>query len=251
MAMGIDWISIAFFVIIGLCVIIGIVRGGAKDFWGLVVQAAAIGLAFMLCHLFGNLFYGINPLRNALYNPIRDFLLPVFGDDATMMVTAEDLTTGVRAGFYDQLHLPDFIVKAYDAEVLLRMPEGEFEAIVPFVLALVSLICTGIGFLIVYLLVFLIGALIVGAIFRARKAKGHKKPGVISRLLGIIVGGVKAAGIIWTICLVLNIFIKLNLPFINPVLEMIKYNDPSAMTFAKWVLTSPFGYDAILGFFIH
>ena len=250
MAMGIDWISIAFFVIIGLCVIIGIVRGGAKDFWGLVVQAAAIGVAFMLCHLFGNLFYGINPLHDVLYNPIRDFLLPVFGDDATMVVTAEDLTTGVRQGYYTQLNLPEFIIKAYDAEVLLRMPEGEFEAIVPFVNALISLICTGIGFLIVYLLVFIMGAIIVGAIFRARKDKS-KKPGFISRLLGIVVGAIKAAGILWVICLVLNIFIKLNLPFMDPVLEMIKYNDDSAFTFAKWCMTSPFGYDAILGFFIH
>ena len=250
---SIDWISIAFFAIIGLCIIVGIVRGGAKDFWRLLVQAIAIVVAFMLCHLFGNLFYNINPLHDVLYNPIRDFLLPIFGDDATMIVTADDLTVGVRSGFYTQLNLPEFVIKAYDAEVLLRMPEGEFEAIVPFVNGIVSLICTGLGFLIVYLVVIIIGGIITSAIFRASKGPDGKpkKPGAISRLLGIVVGAIKAAGIIWTICLVLNVFIKLNLPFIEPVAKMIGLGDDSVQSFAKWCITSPFFYDEILGFFFH
>ena len=153
--MNMDWISIAYFAIIGICVIIGLVRGGARDFWRLLVQAAAIGLAFALCHFLGDILYNITGLHDLLYGPIEKFLEPILGDYAHQMVNQEILSEGVRNGFYTDMHLPEIFVAPFDEAVVAHMPEGEFEAIIPFTNALVSLIYVGIAFLVIYLLVVL------------------------------------------------------------------------------------------------
>ena len=248
---SIDWISIAFIAILSICALVGFVRGGARDLLKLIVQAAAVGLAMLTCKLIGNILYGITPLHDVLFNPIRSFLEPIFGEYASQMVTEADLTEGVRYGFYDSMKVPAFLTAPYDAAVVDRIPQGEFELIFPFTDALVSLLLTGIGFLVIYLLVLLIGSLILGAIFKANKNGEKKKPGIVSRFLGIIVGAARGAVILWAVSLVLHIFFLMDLSFSSFLMDMVGYNDPNSASFAKWFMTLPLGYDQILAFFIH
>ena len=247
--MAFDWISIVFIALFALFMLIGLIRGGAKEFWRIVFQAVAIGLAFALCKIVGKMLFNAG-LGNAIGNPVRTFFLSKveYGSDTVDVALLDQAT---RTSIYNSLNLPAFIQSAFDSLVVSFIPEsGTVVVAEPFVNATAMAACIGIGFLAVYILISIIG-FIVQCFINAIQAKNGGKPGFVGRILGLVVGAIHAFGIIWAICLVLNILFTFDLPFVATLKDAVKWDDPNAFSFAKWFMQLPLGYQNILQFFVH
>ena len=244
-----DWLSIVFIAIFVLFMLIGFIRGGAKEFWRLIFQALAIGLAFALCKAVGKMIYNMG-LGNAIGDPVRSLFLSKveYGGQEVDVALLDEAT---RQSVYGSLGIPSFIQKAFDAMVVEFIPEtGTVVVAEPFVKAIATAACTGIGFLSIYIIVAIIGGIVQLIINKIQKANGNK-PGIVGRILGLVVGFVHSAAIIWVVALVFNILFTFDIPFIADLQTAIGWNDPSKWTFAKWIMTMPLGYQQILQFFVH
>ncbi|MCR5490681.1 MAG: hypothetical protein K6F32_00955 [Bacilli bacterium] len=244
-----DWISIAYIAIIGIFVLIGLFRGGTREFWKLVFQAIAIALAFALCKSVG-LMLKSTGVGGLFHDPIYDYFLSKvdYGGEEVSVTLLDEAT---RTDIYNALGLPAFIHSAFDKLVVLNIPEtGTVVAAEPFVNGTISAICTGLGFLALYLLVALIGG-IVQMFIAGYLKKNDNKPGFIGRLLGAVVGVIRAAGLLWVVSLVFRILFTFEIPMMDSIKTMIGWGDDSVFSFAKFFMNLPLGYEGILQFFVH
>ena len=268
-----DYISLIFIAVLLLGALIGFVRGGFKTLSGIILVAIGIVVAIFLSKWLSQI-YRDGPIGNTLYNTYYGFIANQIKVDVgsygvilgnqeinetqlAAIDTAGKLAYGSDWSFfhvaYENVHLPQVFYGTVD-ELLYKTIESyqgaNFTLAQPITDVLTNATCYAAAFLSIFSAVMVLGGIVL-AIIRLILKAAHDKPGLISRLLGLVGGLAIAAALVWVACLSFNLIMLMDndaSTYLRGVLHMTEGD--TSWTFAKWLTTSDFGYNAIISFFI-
>lgn len=269
-----DYFTIIFIVVLVLGALIGFVRGGFKTLSGIVLVAAGIVVGIFLskwlAQLYRNSFIG-SSLDNAFFGfiagKINIEVSPGYTITGADKITAADLATYNSLGqayyanpdwdlfhvAYENVKLPPAFYGAVDKllhNAIAAYGSGEFAFAAPISDILVSAVCFASAFLTLFAGTMLVGGIIL-AIIRALLKLTKNKPGMLSRILGLVGGFVIAATLVWVTCLSFNLIMLMDndaATYLRGVLHMTEGD--TTWTFAKWLTTANLGYNQVIAFFI-
>ena len=268
-----DWISIIFWVIIAIRILMGFWKGGLKTLITLIVLVLAIGAAFLFCKPTGA-WLATTSMHTSIYDAINEKLSSVvISSDAGISlgkeITMADLETAhsawVEAGNtgttqdmvkeiihqgYSASYIPSAIFGTLDGLVIDALPEtGTFTLAAVVAASLSDAACIAIGFCGILIVVFVVGMIVRFAVMMARKATGAR-PGMISRILGILVGAASAFVFCWTASIVIRT-IGTSVPVVNEFLvNSMRLEDDSYWNIGKFFFNFPYGYADVLNWFL-
>ena len=266
-----DWISIAFWVIIALRVIMGFVNGGFKTLMKIIVLAAAIGLAFALCKIVGTWIGNMGlhaSIENALFSNLSKSnetlgktmtqadldALYLYWKAAGNLGTKQDMIVELLHQGYGTMYIPSGIYGTLDNMILGALPAETdltttfaFAGIISKIVADAALV--GIGFLAVFLVILIIGLIIVALIFRGRKLAG-KKPGFLNRLLGVAIGAGYGFFICWTASIGIKSLMTAFPPFNDWINTSMQLANNGYWNIGKFFMNINFGYSDLLNWFL-
>lgn len=266
-----DWISIAFWVIIALRVIMGFVNGGFKTLMKIIVLAAAIGLAFALCKIVGTWIGNMGlhaSIENALFSNLSKSnetlgktmtqadldALYLYWKAAGNLGTKQDMIVELLHQGYGTMYIPSGIYGTLDNMILGALPAEtdltttfSFAGIISKIVADAALV--GIGFLAVFLVILIIGLIIVALIFRGRKLAG-KKPGFLNRLLGVAIGAGYGFFICWTASIGIKSLMTAFPPFNDWINTSMQLANNGYWNIGKFFMNINFGYSDLLNWFL-
>ena len=266
-----DWISIAFWVIIALRVIMGFVNGGFKTLMKIIVLAAAIGLAFALCKIVGTWIGNMGlhaSIENALFSNLSKSnetlgktmtqadldALYLYWKAAGNLGTKQDMIVELLHQGYGTMYIPSGIYGTLDNMILGALPAETdltttftFAGIISKIVADAALV--GIGFLAVFLVILIIGLIIVALVFRGRKLAG-KKPGFLNRLLGVAIGAGYGFFICWTASIGIKSLMTAFPPFNDWINTSMQLANNGYWNIGKFFMNINFGYSDLLNWFL-
>lgn len=270
--MGFDYITIIFIAVLVIGALIGFARGSFRMLSWIAVIAAAVIVSIFFAKTVSGWVAGTDlgkNIDNGLYQFISgkiDFQVGpthITGntevtktqldavDAAGKVINGQDWTIWHEA--YAQVSLPQFFYNLADGLInnAIAVYDGQAFAIArPITDILTSSILYAGSFATIFVAVMIVGGIIV-AIIRHAIAKSGDKPGLLSRLVGMIVGFGIAGVIVWAACLTFNFLMLMDNDvsvYLKGVLHMTEGD--TSWTFAKWLCSSDFGYNAIISFFI-
>lgn len=266
-----DYISLIFIVILVLGALIGFLKGGFKSLFRLGVLVLAIVLSIFLAKPLANALQGTGMatnINNSIFEFIADKISFEVGAFGTLTGKTEVTTTYIdtinAAGqlidsnfdlfhkAYESVHLPSFLYETADSFIKAQLanygPLEEFAFAAPIAGIATSAICSLIAYFIIFFGTILIGTILTAIVSHAFKSPDGHKP-LLSRITGLILGLVLASAIIWVAGLTLNIVLVMDNSASEYIRQVIHLDDES-WTFAKWIVTTDFGYQAILSNFI-
>lgn len=254
-----DYLSIIFVLLLIIPMLSGFAQGGYRTLIRLIVTA--------LCFLLAVLVYQ-NIARAYLSSSNGQFMQRNFIDAlGKIAFTAETPLGGTaefklsdplprayfeseefRQALYDAIHLASPLRPGIDKWLLSALPESMTTQVYLHELlgiTLFDLIVKGVSFGIVFGITSLACAIITGIIsIFLRKRKRHRS--TLNRILGVLFGLVSGISFCWTLGFVLNIGLAVDSPLRATLASVLRYDDPEITTFAKWIVTGPFGYNEIL-----
>ena len=266
-----DWISIAFWVIIALRVIMGFVNGGFKTLMKIIVLAAAIGLAFALCKIVGTWIGNMGlhaSIENALFSNLSKSnetlgktmtqadldALYLYWKATGNLGTKQDMIVELLHQGYGTMYIPSGIYGTLDNMILGALPAEtdltttfSFAGIISKIVADAALV--GIGFLAVFLVILIIGLIIVALVFRGRKLAG-KKPGFLNRLLGVAIGAGYGFFICWTASIGIKSLMTAFPPFNDWINTSMQLANNGYWNIGKFFMNINFGYSDLLNWFL-
>ena len=266
-----DWISIAFWVIIALRVIMGFVNGGFKALMKIIVLAAAIGLALALCKIVGTWIGNMGlhaSIENALFSNLSKSnetlgktmtqadldALYLYWKAAGNLGTKQDMIVELLHQGYGTMYIPSGIYGTLDNMILGALPAETdltttfaFAGIISKIVADAALV--GIGFLAVFLVILIIGLIIVALVFRGRKLAG-KKPGFLNRLLGVAIGAGYGFFICWTASIGIKSLMTAFPPFNDWINTSMQLANNGYWNIGKFFMNINFGYSDLLNWFL-
>ena len=266
-----DWISIAFWVIIALRVIMGFVNGGFKTLMKIIVLAAAIGLAFALCKIVGTWIGNMGlhaSIENALFSSLSKSnetlgktmtqadldALYLYWKAAGNLGTKQDMIVELLHQGYGTMYIPSGIYGTLDNMILGALPAEtdltttfSFAGIISKIVADAALV--GIGFLAVFLFILIVGLIIVALVFRGRKLAG-KKPGFLNRLLGVAIGAGYGFFICWTASIGIKSLMTAFPPFNDWINTSMQLANNGYWNIGKFFMNINFGYSDLLNWFL-
>jgi hypothetical protein len=266
-----DWISIAFWIIIALRVIMGFVNGGFKTLMKIIVLAAAIGLAFALCKIVGTWIGNMGlhaSIENALFSNLSKSnetlgktmtqadldALYLYWKAAGNLGTKQDMIVELLHQGYGTMYIPSGIYGTLDNMILGALPAEtdltttfSFAGIISKIVADAALV--GIGFLAVFLVILIIGLIIVALVFRGRKLAG-KKPGFLNRLLGVAIGAGYGFFICWTASIGIKSLMTAFPPFNDWINTSMQLANNGYWNIGKFFMNINFGYSDLLNWFL-
>ena len=266
-----DWISIAFWVIIALRVIMGFVNGGFKTLMKIIVLAAAIGLAFAFCKIVGTWIGNMGlhaSIENALFSNLSKSnetlgktmtqadldALYLYWKAAGNLGTKQDMIVELLHQGYGTMYIPSGIYGTLDNMILGALPAEtdltttfSFAGIISKIVADAALV--GIGFLAVFLVILIIGLIIVALVFRGRKLAG-KKPGFLNRLLGVAIGAGYGFFICWTASIGIKSLMTAFPPFNDWINTSMQLANNGYWNIGKFFMNINFGYSDLLNWFL-
>ena len=266
-----DWISIAFWVIIALRVIMGFVNGGFKTLMKIIVLAAAIGLAFALCKIVGTWIGNMGlhaSIENALFSSLSKSnetlgktmtqadldALYLYWKATGNLGTKQDMIVELLHQGYGTMYIPSGIYGTLDNMILGALPAEtdltttfSFAGIISKIVADAALV--GIGFLAVFLVILIIGLIIVALVFRGRKLAG-KKPGFLNRLLGVAIGAGYGFFICWTASIGIKSLMTAFPPFNDWINTSMQLANNGYWNIGKFFMNINFGYSDLLNWFL-
>ncbi|MBQ2069892.1 MAG: CvpA family protein [Bacilli bacterium] len=266
-----DWISIAFWVIIALRVIMGFVNGGFKTLMKIIVLAAAIGLAFALCKIVGTWIGNMGlhaTIENALFSSLSKSnetlgktmtqadldALYLYWRAAGNLGTKQDMIVELLHQGYGTMYIPSGIYGTLDNMILGALPAEtdltttfSFAGIISKIVADAALV--GIGFLAVFLVILIVGLIIVALVFRGRKLAG-KKPGFLNRLLGVAIGAGYGFFICWTASIGIKSLMTAFPPFNDWINTSMQLANNGYWNIGKFFMNINFGYSDLLNWFL-
>lgn len=266
-----DWISIAFWVIIALRVIMGFVNGGFKTLMKIIVLAAAIGLAFALCKIVGTWIGNMGlhaSIENALFSNLSKSnetlgktmtqadldALYLYWKAAGNLGTKQDMIVELLHQGYGTMYIPSGIYGTLDNMILGALPAEtdltttfSFAGIISKIVADAALV--GIGFLAVFLVILIVGLIIVALVFRGRKLAG-KKPGFLNRLLGVAIGAGYGFFICWTASIGIKSLMTAFPPFNDWINTSMQLANNGYWNIGKFFMNINFGYSDLLNWFL-
>ncbi len=266
-----DWISVAFLVIIIVRIVMGFFNGGFKTLMKIVVIAAAIGLAFALCKFVGTMI-GNMGLHDTIQNALFDTLSKSNETLGKEMTNADldtlyvywkamgntgdktDMITELLHEGYTKMYLPTGIYTTLDNMILAGIP-AETDLTTTFTFAgIISSFVTnaalvGIGFLAVFLIIAIVGLIVIAIVSHFMKLAG-KKPGLVNRLLGIVIGVGYAFIICWTMSIGIKSLMTAFPVFTDFVYNSCKLEDDNYWSISKFFININFGYSDLLNWFL-
>ena len=262
-----DWISFAYFLVIGACALIGFIKGGFRTLFVMIITGAAIGVAFLGYKGLASLLYG-TPLRATGEDALRTFFETSISFDASgdwaILVEGGKVTgtteiprvvwesEAFRSELYDAIHVLEPLKKPIDTivnDALGKISGDKIELALPIAVGLTSVLCTALSFVILFGGIFLIGLLVM-LIFGLVAKKNGKKKGIVNRLVGAVIGLGTAVSILWTASLVLNVLVSFDNDIGNTIKTLLAWDNDAVWTFAKWCTKTDFGYSGILQNFL-
>lgn len=252
--MNFDWFTLGFCIIIALSMLIGFLKGGLKT----VVKLAIVGVAILISVFLadklsgvfrngdaGTYFYGliyqkIESSSPEAANPLPAALVASGAVDETIL---EAMTNaGIPSSIQSQLMEVIKNTASQPGTLTINIASTISSTATDYICIGLSYIVLFLGSLIVLFLIYLLVSILL-------KLTG-KKPGLISRLLGIIIGFAEGAAICWCVCLFANFALASSNSISDAIRQMIHLDDPSYWSLAKWMISTDFGYSSILNFFL-
>lgn len=268
-----DYITIIFIAVLLLGALFGFLRGGFKTLSGIILVAVAIVAGIFLSKWLSGL-YRNGPIGNGLYGAYYGFIANqinvnvggfgvVTGNtqineaQLTAINAAGKLAYGQDWTFfhaaYENVHLPQFFWGTVDDllnQAVAAYNGANFTIAQPITDVLTGATCFALAFLTIFFAVLLVGGIIIAIITRVLKAT-HNKPGLVSRILGLVGGLAIAAAFVWVACLSFNLIMLMEndaATYLRGVLHMTEGD--TTWTFAKWLTSTDLGYNAVISFFI-
>lgn len=239
-----DWLSVVFVVIIVLSLLIGFWKGGMKTVFTIACMAGAIGLCFLLS----------KPIADALIGSklgvgIDTYLETAINEAVDWANLPGGITSSGLHTIYEALHIPEFAYEPFDKAIMAQIEDAPLDSIASSVAtSLTGLFLTGLSYLLIFIIGFIVLRLIVWVICLILK-KGKSKPTMLSRLLGLALGAAKAFAICWVISLVANLLISSGSDWSNYLANSIGLGQ-EGFGIAKWFITTDLGYTAVMNFFL-
>lgn len=262
-----DWISIAFWIIIGFRILMGFWKGGLKTLIMLAVFALGIGLAFALCKPVGSWIGGFgvqNWVNDGIFGRLKDVVVFNYGSESLTLGseidraqletahaawiaagnegTTNDMIISALHSGYSTCFIPSAAFGVLDKLIVTNIPDvGTFSLASIVSGSVAQVTCTVIGFAGILLVTVIVGFIIIAIVSGIRKAAGHR-PGFVSRLLGILFGAATAFVTCWTISIVLQ-SLGTTFPAMSDFFkESMKLDDPSYWNIGKFFFNINFGY---------
>lgn len=269
-----DWISIVFWVVIAFRILMGFIKGGFKTLVMLLVAAAGIGLAFLLCNAIGG-WIGDLGTRDAIYNAVNGRISTVsvslgagnlsLGSEINradletahaMWVaagntgTTEDMVRVALHEGYKTCFIPQVIYGTIDKMIIEAIPAtGTFTLASIISIAIAKAACIGIAFCGVVIITVLIGFIVMIIVSALRKAAG-KRPGIVSRLVGMVFGAAGAFLFCWTASIVMQSVATCVPAFNDYITAVMHLNDDAYWNIGKFFFNIKFGYADLLNWFL-
>lgn len=267
-----DYITLIFIVVLVLAFFIGFGRGAFNTLAGLAVFGAALAVAILVSKPLAAAVQGWSITANmnkGLFDFIAGKINVSFGlvnITGSTQITATELAAANAAGklyyadpnydifhvAYESVHLPTAFYGTIDGlinEAIAGYNGQAFALAQPLADIMTRAICYAGSFLALFIVTAIVAGIII-AIIRASLKKAKPHIGLGSRFVGGLVGLAIGAGVVWTLCLLINVVLLMDNGFATHLKDVLRINDPNAWTFAKWLVQSNLGYNAIIGFFI-
>ena len=162
----------------------------------------------------------------------------------------EDFVASYLHEGYSQCFLPSGLYPTLDKIITGAMPnEGTFTFASLIATALSKIACIGIGFAAVFLVVVIILFIIIGVVSRASAAKG-KKPGILSRLLGMAFGFAIGAFSLWAISIGIKSTMTGFPDIWNVLSSSMHLGEEGYWNIGKFFFEIDFGYTDLLNWFL-
>lgn len=187
-----DWLSIVLIGIVVIFAIDGLIKGTAKTFLnkfgGIIAFILSFIIAVALCNILADMEFA-----NSIKQPISNFFLDMGGEEVMGQPHSREevifVLTNNNYSLLTDKFIPLFLCPTIVAFLGSCVPEVAGEATVAQ--------CFGNGVtalifgIVVFIIVMIILSIILGAIRKAvHKAQKVKKPGVLSRIFGLLLGTV-------------------------------------------------------------
>ena len=267
-----DYITIIFIAVLVLGALIGFIRGGASFIWKLIVLGLAVFLAIIICKPFAN-WIRTWPMAESMHQGLFDFLAGkidftvagVYHVTGNTMTSEAQIAAWNTAGkafdpnfdvfhtAYASIGIPSWFFASLDSllnNAIAAYDGASFALANPFADIITNAACTAMAFAIIFFGILLIGG-IIGLVFHIGKRAPDKKISIADRLLGILAGLIVSAGIIWSSALVLNLLLVMDNNVSVYLKGVLHIDEPETWTFAKWIVTSNFGYQGLIDWFLN
>lgn len=267
-----DYLTLIFILVLVLGFVIGFARGAFRMLGSLIVFGVAIAVAILVSKPLAAAVQNwgiVGNMNQGLFGFIAGKINISFGAvqlTGETQITQAELAAANEAGkvyyadpnfdifhtAYAAIHLPSFFYNLVDGlinDAIAAYGTNSFALAQPLADIMTHAICYVACFVVLFLLTVIIGAIILFIIRLALKALPDHKT-LISRFVGGVVGLGLAVGTVWVLCLLINIVLLMDNGFAMHLRDVLRYDDPNAWTFAKWLVQTDFGYNAIIAFFI-
>lgn len=266
-----DYFSLIFIVILVLGGVIGFIRGGFKVLARIIVLAVAVITAIFLSKLVSVWIYNgvggnIHDFAfNFLADKINVEIVPGYTVTGRDPITEAQINTINEAGkiyytdpnfnmfhnVYTNVGLPQAFWGMADGmlnDAVASYNGAAFLIADPLANIVTNAMCYGIAFLAIFLVVLIVGLIVVFVISLLRKGAS---PSLVMRIVGAVAGLASAIGIIWAVSLGLNLLMLMENDVSNYLRSVLHMTEgDTTWTFAKWMVTTDFGYSGIISFFI-
>lgn len=243
-----DWFSIVFVLIIVSCATIGVLRGARKTLIHLIIVAIAAVGAFYLCKpLVEGLENGTNwdeGLSSWIYGSIVGSTA-----EAGTEVPAFTLTESL---FRSYISLPDFLWNPFYAVLRTFVPSNALETVAPatpIAETMTRLIFMAGAFGLLFLLIGGAGFTISGIVERLRKRVDRKKPSILSRVVGGVLGLAVAVIAVYCLSLGVDLLGAAQEPGSLDLAQYLHLGEDGYWSLAKWLGDQSFLYDQLLQYF--
>ena len=259
-----DYLSIVFLLLFIAPIISGFLQGGYRTFFHFIISAACFVLAFLLYRSVAELFIS-SPTGSSMQTDFIDRIAKISFSVEILPGVPQNFTLGdpiprvlfesedFRIAMYDSMHLAQVLRPGIDDWLMNQLPTSMTATVymheligIPLFTFLVRGICfvsiSGLGSIVSYL-----GITIFALIRRALKVRPRKS--LFNRLLGVLFGIVTSIFLCWVLGFMINVGLSVDSPLRDTLAAVLRYDDPEAMTLAKWIVTGPFGYEEILANF--
>ena len=232
----IDWLSIVLIAIVVIFAIDGLIKGTAKTFLnkfgGIITFIISFIIAAALCNVLANLDFS-----DSIKQPISNFFLDLGGEDIMGQPhSRQEVVLALSNNGYSILtskFIPEFLCPVIVAFLGSCVPEtaGELTVAECFGNGVTALIFG----IVVFIIAMIILSIILGSIKKAvHKAQKVKKPGVLSRIFGLLLGTVM--GLIMMVVTVWIIKLLGSIEFFKNFLDSIwALNDDSKLTLGEFL----------------
>lgn len=247
--MEFDWFTLGFALILALSALIGFLKGGLKTLFKFGIVALSIILALLLCDALSPIFKN-GQVGEYFYSFIFDRIgdaYPEANKDQLSALIKSEAGQSIILEAYTKAGIPESLREIFTKEIM-SVADSNITVNVGDVIASTasSYICLGLAFICILLgslIVLFAIYFIIMLIFKLTK----KKPGLISRIIGILMGLIEAIAICWCISLFANFALASNNNISEIISKMIKIDDPNYWSLGKWMIQTDLGYSWILG----